>query len=103
MTWGEKTKVELYDYYKSSEKFNKAGYLSPVYGKTYYDGYGYNYYNGNYGYYEYSRPPLSGVGPPWEIGSFFTMFGTFIAIIAAFVIAYLVNDRRQQSHHHHHK
>ena len=64
-----------------------------MYGLTYYDGYGYNYYTGDYGYYEYSRPPLSGVGPPWEIGQFFTIFGTFVAIIAAFIFIYLCRDK----------
>ena len=73
---------------------NSQGYTSKVYGMTYYDGYGYNYYTGDYGYYEYSRPPVSGVGPPWEISQFFAIFGSFIAIIAAFVFIYLCKDKR---------
>jgi len=54
----QRTKEELFTYYKAPNYFNKKGYKSIVYGKTYYDGYGFNYYNGNYGYYAYSRPPL---------------------------------------------
>ena len=34
-----------------------AGYASLLYGKTYYDGYGYNFYYGGYAYYEYSTHP----------------------------------------------
>ena len=62
-----RTKTELYTYFKAKNTLNSAGYKSKLYGLTYYDGYGYNYYTNNYGYYEYSRPPVSGVGPPWEI------------------------------------
>ena len=52
-----RTKTELHKYYKAPNHLNPSGYKSKVYGLTYYDGYGYNYYTGNYGYYEYSRPP----------------------------------------------
>jgi hypothetical protein len=52
-----KSVEELHSYYKAPGQLNKKGYKSTLYGLTYYDGYGYNYYSGNYGYYEYSRPP----------------------------------------------
>ena len=37
-------------------QYNAAGYYSPTYLLMYYDGYGYNFYTGAYGYYEYSLP-----------------------------------------------
>ena len=81
-------------YYQAINYFEPKGYKSTRYGLTYYDGYGYNYYTGNYGYYEYSRPPSSMMGPPWEIGRFFTIFGTFIALIVACVLIYLCKQKR---------
>ena len=32
----------------------ESGYYSSSYSKTYYDGYGYNFYSGEYGYYQAS-------------------------------------------------
>ena len=55
---------------------------------TYYDGYGYNFYNGAYGYYEYSRPPVNNSGPPWDITTFFTFLGTFVGVLIIFIIIY---------------
>ena len=63
----QRTKKLLHNYYKASNYFNKNGYKSAVYGKTYYDGYGYDYYTGNYGYYEYSRPNPLILAPPWKV------------------------------------
>ena len=74
---------------------NTKGYKSAYYGMTYYDGYGYNYYTGNYGYYEYSRPPISGTVTPCEVKMFFTLFGTFVAFIIALVFLYICHDRRK--------
>lgn len=91
-----RTKMELHKYYKAANHLNPTGYKSKVYGLTYYDGYGYNYYTGNYGYYEYSRPPQNQIGPPWEVHRFFTIFGSFVAIISAFVFIYLCRQRRTQ-------
>ena len=84
-----RTRAELHKYYKAPNHLNSKGYKSKVYGLTYYDGYGYNTYTGNYGYYEYSRPPQNQIGPPWEVNKFFTIFGSFVAIISAFVFIYL--------------
>ena len=88
----QRTKEELHTYYKAPNYFNKKGYKSIVYGKTYYDGYGFNYYNGNYGYYAYSRPPLYDTGPYWEMGKFFIVFAFFLAVIAAFTTLYYMCD-----------
>lgn len=44
----------LLAYYLPDGFENEAGYTSQVYGKTYYDGYGYNFYSGEYGYYQVS-------------------------------------------------
>ena len=81
----KKTKNELSLYYKNSDYHNPAGYKSPTYGLTYYDGYGYNFYNGNYGYYEYSRPPTITAGPPWNGGTFAIFMAVFLAALAIFI------------------
>ena len=52
---------------------------------TYYDGYGYNFYNGNYGYYEYSRPPTVTAGPPWDAGTFAIFLTVFLVLLGAFI------------------
>ena len=41
-------------YYLRPNYKNEAGYYSAVYLKKYYDGYGYNFYYGKYGYYQNS-------------------------------------------------
>ena len=41
-------------YYKAPDYYNAAGYYSTTYLLIYYDGYGYNFYYGAYGYYENS-------------------------------------------------
>lgn len=92
----KKTSSELYQYYKAPNYFNRKGYTSKYYGKTYYDGYGYNFYNGNYGYYEYSRPPVAGVGPEWKISSFLTMLACFTGILGTFTLIYYHYETRQQ-------
>ena len=56
---------------------------------TYYDGYGYNYYTGSYGYYEYSRPPIESTGPPWELAKFFIIFAIAAAILIVFIGSYV--------------
>lgn len=55
---------------------------------TYYDGYGYNFYTGAYGYYEYSRPPVNNSGPPWKVETFFTFLGVFVGALLLFIFAY---------------
>ena len=54
----------LYVYYRPPDYYNSNGYYSNVFLLVYYDGYGYNFYYGDFGYYEYSlneAPP--GVTP----------------------------------------
>ena len=49
-----KTYSRLYVYYKPENYYNATGYYSTTFTLVYYDGYGYNFYYGDYGYYEYS-------------------------------------------------
>ena len=49
-----KTYAPLYNYYKPANYRSAVGYYSPMFLIIYYDGYGYNFYYGEYGYYEYS-------------------------------------------------
>ena len=58
--WNSTTKRtynELYNYYRPEDFEASVGYYSHYYKGVYYDGYGYNFYNGKYGYYEFSMPP----------------------------------------------
>ena len=84
-----RTSRELTDYYQNKNYYNKNGYTSKYYGLTYYDGYGYNYYSGSYGYYEYSRPPIESTGPPWDVGKFLIIFAVSIAVLIFFIGLYL--------------
>ena len=55
-----RTSQPLYVYYRPINYYNPIGYYSTVFLLVYYDGYGYNFYYGTYGYYEYSvnqQPP----------------------------------------------
>ena len=49
-----KTYTKLYAYYLPYNFYDKKGYYSVSKDKIYYDGYGYNFYYGKYGYYETS-------------------------------------------------
>ena len=60
-----KTYSPLYVYYRPANYYNAAGFYSTVYLMNYYDGYGYNFYYGTYGYYEYSVHPESHMGTVW--------------------------------------
>ena len=51
---GYATYGPLYTYYLPVGLYFAVGYYSYLYGRTYYDGYGYNFYYKKYGYYEYS-------------------------------------------------
>jgi len=50
-----RTYEPLYMYFKPVGFYDDLAYFSTTYNKTYYDGYGYNFYTGNYGYYEKSE------------------------------------------------
>ena len=54
---GEKTFKPLYSYYLPMGFEAESYYYSALYGLKYNDGYGYNFYSGEYGYYEYSVNP----------------------------------------------
>ena len=58
-----KTYEPLYVYYKPPNYYNPVGYYSTTYLIIYYDGYGYNFYYGTNGYYEYSVNEEEGA--PW--------------------------------------
>ena len=51
-------------YYKPLNYVNETGYLSPTYGEMYGDGYGYNFYYGKGGYYDYYYDIDMIMGPP---------------------------------------
>ena len=53
----KRTYEQLNKYFKAPNYLDEKGYYSTFYELTYYDGYGYNFYTGAKGYYEYSRPP----------------------------------------------
>ena len=53
----KRTKYILYEYYHP-QGLKMPSYYSKQYQKSYTDGYGYNFYYGSYGYYEYSKLPL---------------------------------------------
>ena len=59
-----KTYQPLYVYYLPTGYYNPVGYYSPKYFRIYFNGYGYNFYYGAYGYYQDSlndKEPLTGV------------------------------------------
>ena len=49
-----KTYGPLYNYFKPENYKSATGYYSATFLIVYYDGYGKNFYYGDYGYYEYS-------------------------------------------------
>ena len=58
-----RTYAPLKQHYKPKDFFAGKGYYSPDYGQIYFDGYGFNFYTGEYGFYEWSlnlmeQPPL---------------------------------------------
>ena len=52
-----RTYYPLYEYYLP-RKIQTPGYYSKEYAKRYTDGYGYDFYYGGYGFYEYSKLPV---------------------------------------------
>ena len=49
-----RTYEPLTTYYLPPNYYSSTGFYSPQYGMVYYNGYGYNFYTGNYGYYQNS-------------------------------------------------
>ena len=80
----------LFKYYKRRDYYNKDGYYSQVHKKIYYDGYGYNFYNGQYAYYEYSPNPASGIVTPvkWILTVFMVLL---IPLSGVMTKRYLLN------------
>merc|ERR1711871_801821 len=54
----KRTYFDLYSYYLPDNLVGMPNYFSPTYLKTYTDGYGYNFYYGGTGYYEYTVLPI---------------------------------------------
>jgi hypothetical protein len=69
-----KTYKPLYQYYLPPNYYNSKGYYSTTYSMKYYDGYGYNFYYGDYGYYEYSTNPVERFSDNLNIVTFQTLF-----------------------------
>ena len=84
----QKTYHELYNYYRPDDFYNPAGYTSNYYRATYYDGYGTNFYYGNSGYYEYSRPPALPKIVPFEILEFLKVFAGMIFVLIVYSYLY---------------
>lgn len=91
------TKYQLRAYYKAQDNFDPEGYYSYEYGLKYYDGYGYNYYNQNKGYYEYSRPPSPGPSIGFDLQRFILTLGCMVGILAFFVVIYIKLETKQQN------
>ena len=53
----KRTQFKLYEYYLP-EGLSMPAFYSPKYLGTYTDGYGYDFYYGGYGFYEYSKLPV---------------------------------------------
>lgn len=65
-----RTYAPLYVYYHPPGVYFSVGFYSPVYHITYYDGYGFNFYYNQWGYYETSphpKPPSSGISIIWIV------------------------------------
>ena len=59
---------------------------------TYYDGYGYNFYTGAKGYYEYSRPPSTSTGRKWSASRFLTTFSIMVGVLTLFSFIFYKYD-----------
>ena len=78
-----KTYKPLTSYYLPQDYFNSKGYYSEVYTVTYYDGYGYNFFYGDFGYYEFSvNDPPQGEASASVAGIIISsvMFSCFICL-----------------------
>jgi len=91
----QRTKLLLTEYYKAPNYFNAEGYFSQEYGLVYYDGYGYNFYNGEYGYYEYSRAPAISTGSVFEFQRFVITLLCMVLFLLLFVFIYYKLETRK--------
>lgn len=89
----KRTSRPLYVYYRAPNYFNAAGYRSSYFLLVYYDGYGYNFYYGRYGYYEYSvNQTPEGEDP--LVGAIIT--GVCL-LCSCGMIAYCIYESREES------
>ena len=93
----QRTYKELHNYFRPDNFFNEDGYYSKTYAHTYYDGYGYNFYNGNTGYYEYSRPPPKIEGGNWSVSSFLITLGGFVLLLGIYSWVYYYFETKEKS------
>lgn len=74
-----RTYEPLYEYYLPENYIKESGYYSDTYDVVYYDGYGYNFYYGDYAYYEFSQneeaPTDKFIMPPLSIIALGYVFG----------------------------
>jgi hypothetical protein len=72
----------LYVYYRPLSYYNAIGYYSSIYLMIYYNGYGYNFYYGKYGYYENSPNDMEN-----NTG---TIIGALVTFCCIFPILYCI-------------
>ena len=78
--------VGVYQYYLPPNYYDPIGWYSPKYTLTYYNGYGYNFYYGEYGYYKTS-PNMRGP----EVSGWSTFNGPtkFVVVFLSFIAFYI--------------
>ena len=80
----------LYVYFRPAGFVAVTWYYSPTYGLRYNDGYGYNFYYGGYGYYEYSDLDIvvksSGPGGTVIVGDHSTRHNAASGMVAVVII-----------------
>ena len=90
-----RTYQELNNYYRPEDFYNENGYTSTTYGETYYDGYGYNFFNGNTGYYEWSRHPPKLSSGGWSVSSFLTTLSGMIVFLSLYTWLYYYLETKE--------
>ena len=64
---------------------------------TYYDGYGYNFYYTNNGYYEFSRAPPKGSSDKWSFTEFIKVFCGLSALLVLYGWIYYCLETKSAS------
>ena len=86
----------LYVYYLPPNYYTAIGFYSPVYLDIYYNGYGYNFYYGKYGYYQNSPNAVVHVrrsGGGGNTGLFFICFVAFICVCVCLIMVICRNKK----------
>ena len=91
-----RTYKELHLYYKHPTFYNPAGFYSDKYHTIYYDGYGYNFYYANTGYYEYSRAPVEIKPGKWNFWEFIRVFIIMLVVLAVYSWIYYYMQTRKK-------